>query len=200
MNRTARPRLDPHAPLVLDTRELGRQPGSVQRGVRQVPAPPELGSGLIWVPAGAPVELSYQLEAVVDGVLVTARARAFALGECGRCLGEVRLPVDARLVELFCYPPDPRRGAREPVPEDLGQLDGDLLDLEPALRDAVVLDLPLTPLCSPDCPGLCPTCGRLLAEDPGHTHDQPDPRWAALSRLSAPGGPRLSDTDLPSRE
>ena len=64
-------------------------------------------------------------------------------------------------------------------------LDGDLLDLEPVLRDAVVLALPMSPLCREDCPGLCAECGVPLADaGPGHRHDEAtDPRWAALKQL-----------------
>ena len=65
----------------------------------------------------------------------------------------------------------------------LPQLNGDLLDLEPALRDAVVLALPLQPLCREDCAGLCSECGVRLDSDPGHGHEVDDPRWAALKAL-----------------
>jgi hypothetical protein len=55
--------------------------------------------------------------------------------------------------------------------EELYYLDGDLLDLEPAFRDAVVLALPMSPLCREDCPGLCAECGMPLADaGPGHQH------------------------------
>jgi uncharacterized protein len=60
---------------------------------------------------------------------------------------------------------------------------GDLVDLEGAVRDAVVLALPQAPLCRDDCPGLCPQCGAHLADDPGHVHETSDPRWSALAGL-----------------
>jgi uncharacterized protein len=63
----------------------------------------------------------------------------------------------------------------------------DLIDMTEVLRDAVVLALPLAPLCSADCLGLCPECGILLAQAPGHAHEQLDPRWAALQTLKEPG-------------
>ena len=67
--------------------------------------------------------------------------------------------------------------------DDVSRLEGDLLDLEPLLRDAVVLALPFQPLCRDDCPGLCTECGARLADDPDHQHDEPvDPRWAALGQ------------------
>jgi uncharacterized protein len=62
-------------------------------------------------------------------------------------------------------------------------LQDDLIDLEPVVRDAVVLTLPLLPLCQEDCPGLCVQCGARLVEDPEHSHPDVDPRWAALEAL-----------------
>jgi uncharacterized protein len=65
-------------------------------------------------------------------------------------------------------------------------MEGDLIDLEPALRDQVVLALPFTPLCSDDCAGLCPECGVRLDDEPDHKHeDAVDPRWSALGGLLA---------------
>jgi uncharacterized protein len=79
--------------------------------------------------------------------------------------------------------------------EGLYHLDGDLLDLEPAFRDALVLALPMSPLCREDCPGLCAECGVPLAEaGPGHRHDAAvDPRWAALQQLSEQGDDEHQD-------
>ena len=57
-----------------------------------------------------------------------------------------------------------------------------MIDLEPVLRDAAMLDLPFIPLCREDCAGLCPTCGVNLNDDPDHGHDEAiDPRWAGLT-------------------
>ena len=68
--------------------------------------------------------------------------------------------------------------------DGVSTLEGDLVDLEPLLRDAVVLALPFQPLCMEDCPGLCPDCGFRLADDPDHAHDAAiDPRWAGLTAL-----------------
>ncbi|MCW2914010.1 MAG: hypothetical protein JWN52_2078, partial [Actinomycetia bacterium] len=69
--------------------------------------------------------------------------------------------------------------------EDERRLEGDFIDLEPVLRDAVVLALPLSPLCRDDCPGLCSECGVKLADaGPDHRHDAVDPRWAALQGIT----------------
>ena len=75
-----------------------------------------------------------------------------------------------------------RRPDKEPDDEEASRLDGELLDLEPLLRDTVVLDLPYTPLCRPDCAGLCPDCGADLNADLDHSHGEKiDPRWADLT-------------------
>jgi uncharacterized protein len=150
------------------------------------PAPEGLGiEDLIGVPLGAAVELDLRLESVMEGVLVTGTVTAPVSGECGRCLTAVGDTLTTTVQELFVYPDASTRGAAEPDEEDeLPQLVGDLLDLEPTLRDAVVLALPLNPLCREDCKGLCATCGERLDDLPeDHAHDQTDARWSALSGL-----------------
>ncbi len=153
-----------------------------------VAAPEDLGSVVIGIPAGSDLELDLRLEAVMEGVLVTGTIRGQAVGECVRCLDEVTEDVDVTLSELFVYPERAAVAEQDGDEEDddLRELDGDFLDLEPALRDAVVPMLPFHPVCRPDCPGLCPLCGARLADDPGHTHETLDPRWAALSGLTGP--------------
>ena len=177
-------KLDPRAPLVLDTRELGRRPGSQREVSRTVQAPADLGIEVLGVPEGSPVALDLRLEAVMEGVLVTGTARAGLEGECVRCLEPLTDEVEVRFQELFVY------DDRDVDPDEeleVSALQDDLVDLEPLLRDAVVLALPFQPLCQDDCPGLCPECGARLADDPDHGHDAPvDPRWAALGALTEP--------------
>jgi uncharacterized protein len=174
-------KLDPRAPLVLDTRELGRRPGSQRRVSPTAPAPADLGIEVLRVPESSPVDLDLRLEAVMEGVLVTGTARAALEGECVRCLGPIADEIEVDLQELYVY--DDRD--HDPDEDDeVSMLQDDLVDLEPLLRDAVVLALPFQPLCGPDCPGLCVECGARLADDPDHRHeDQLDPRWAALASL-----------------
>jgi DUF177 domain-containing protein len=177
-------RLDPRAPLVLDTRELGRRPGSERTVTLTAPAPADLGIEVLRVPEGSPVELDLRLEAVVEGVLVTGSAHAELAGECVRCLTEISDEIDADFTELFVYDDGEAQG-EDTEDGETSRLQGDLVDLEPLLRDAVVLNLPFQPLCSDDCPGLCAECGARLADDPEHRHDEPiDPRWAALQGLA----------------
>lgn len=112
----------------------------------------------------------------MDGVLATGTASVHAVGECVRCLKDVEEDFDCDFQELYLY---------EDAGEDELALEDEYLDLEPVLRDAVVLALPHHPLCDPDCPGLCPDCGARLADDPDHTHgDAIDPRWSALTQLT----------------
>ena len=175
--------LDPRAPLVLDTHDLARRPGTSARVSREIPAPADLGTALVSVPVGSPLALELLLESVREGVLVTGTVSGAAAGECGRCLDPIVIDIDADLTELFTYPDvEPYEGEDA---EEVRTMEGEYIDLEPTLRDAVVLSLPLSPLCSPDCPGLCPECGQHLADDPDHTHDAIDGRWAALTGLLA---------------
>jgi uncharacterized protein len=175
--------------LVFDLRSLSRQAGSARAETRIATAPADVRLELAGVPEGSDVELNLKFEAVTEGVLLTGSATAQVTGECARCLGPVATTVTVHLLELYRYHEDPRR-RKKTEDEDEGDdeerfLDGDLLDLEPALRDAVVLALPMSPLCREDCPGLCVECGAPLAEaGPGHTHDDRiDPRWADLAQL-----------------
>jgi uncharacterized protein len=174
--------LDPHAPLVLDTRALSRQPGSSKGKLLSVPAPENFGGEMLGVPEGAAIELDVRLEAVLEGVLITGTATVPLEGECARCLDPIAFDFEADFQELFVYP-DTRSGGN--AGDDELRLDDDLIDLEPLLRDAVVLALPLSPLCQDDCSCLCTECGARLADaGPDHHHDVADPRWAALQGLT----------------
>jgi uncharacterized protein len=168
----------------VDTRELGRRPGSLRRLSRTVPAPADLGVDVIRVPEETPLDLQLRLEAVMDGVLVSGSVVTTMSGECVRCLDPLERELEVEFQELYVYPDaDAPRHADDDDENDLHQLEGDLLDLEPVLRDAVVLALPLQPVCQDDCPGLCSECGQRLADDPDHAHDSADLRWAALQGL-----------------
>jgi len=182
--------LDARSPLVIDTRDLSRRAGTERDLELTVPAPAELGIEVLEVPEGSPVELELRLEAVMEGVLVTGEAHAALEGECVRCLDPIEDEVDVRFQELYVYDDgrDARREDGHSAEEDdeVRMLEDDLLDLEPVLRDAVVLALPFQPLCRDDCAGLCAECGANLNEDPNHGHDEPvDPRWAGLAGFDA---------------
>lgn len=166
--------------MVIDTHDLGRRPGHLRETSRTVAAPADLGIEMLSVPQGAEVDLDLRLEAVMEGVLVTGTARAPLSGECVRCLEPISDEVEVDLTELFLY--DSIDVGED---EEVRVLEGELADIEQTLRDAVVLALPLQPLCRPDCAGLCAECGENLNDHPEHTHDAPiDPRWATLSSLT----------------
>jgi uncharacterized protein len=193
----------PRGALVFDMRTLGRQAGSARTQQLTVPAPDDLRLELARVPVGTDVHLDVKFEAVTEGVLVTGSATAPLAGECARCLTPLASTVTASFTELYLYDrydkhdkhdrydKHDRHDKHDRFDEDEDQdeeglyLDGDLLDLEPVLRDAVVLALPMSPLCREDCPGLCVQCGAPLADaGPGHGHeDAPDPRWAGLKQF-----------------
>jgi uncharacterized protein len=170
--------LDPRAPLVLDTRELGRRPGAMRRVQRTVEAPAGWELELVSVPAGSPLELDLRLESVMDGVLVSGAVEVSVHAECGRCLEPIADRLEVEVQELYAY-------AHTDPDDEQPLLVGDFIDIEPLVRDAVVLDLPLNPVCDEDCPGLCATCGARVADlDPDHSHDDLDPRFAVLARLT----------------
>ena len=189
----------PRGALVFDMRSLSRQAGSARARRLVVPAPEDLRLELARVPGGADVELDLRFEAVTEGILVTGSATAPLVGECARCLAPLASTVTASFTELYLYDGhdqhdgDDRHDGDDQhkwhdeyeEPDEERYLDGDLLDLEQAFRDAVVLALPMSPLCRDDCPGLCVECGVPLAQaGPGHRHEAaPDPRWAALAQL-----------------
>ncbi|PWW54290.1 YceD family protein [Actinokineospora spheciospongiae] len=165
---------------VIDTRELGRRPGSSRPVRRTAQAEHAIGlEGVIAVPAGAEVELDLLLESVVEGVLVSGTAAGTLVGECSRCLDPITEEVDVDITELFAYPDSTTDETTDD--DEVSRLVDDLVDLEPVVRDAVVLAVPHVPLCEPDCAGLCAECGGKWAEvGPDHRHETIDPRWAAL--------------------
>ncbi|MBK8459266.1 MAG: DUF177 domain-containing protein [Micropruina sp.] len=165
----------PRSELVFDTHELGRRVGMMKQVRRVAPAPDGIGIDVIGVPPSSGIDLDLRFESVVEGVLVTGTAEVLLRGECVRCLEPVELSDEIDLQELYLYPD------KELDDVEASRLEGDQLDLEPVLRDAVVLDLPFAPLCRPDCEGLCSVCGANLNADPEHDHDVgTDPRWAGL--------------------
>jgi len=179
---------DLRSDLVIDIHELGRRAGESKQVTRVAQAPDGIGISVIGVPPGSPIDLDLRLESVVEGVLATGIATVRLQGSCARCLDDVSYTDEIDIQELFCYPD------KEADDAEASRIESDCLDLEPVLRDAVVLDLPFTPLCRPDCAGLCPECGANLNRDPGHAHEPPaDPRWAGLASLSRTEAPDTND-------
>jgi uncharacterized protein len=171
-------------PWKVDLRELGRRAGSLLEIERTVTAPADWRVELMSVPEAAPVELRLRLESVMEGVLVSGDLDVPVVGSCARCLEPIedRLTLDVQ--ELFAYEGSTTEATSEE--DEVRRVEGDHLDLEPLVRDAVVLSLPLAPVCTDDCSGLCVDCGERLDDLPAdHSHEVLDPRWAALTEKFA---------------
>jgi uncharacterized metal-binding protein YceD (DUF177 family) len=172
-------------PWKVDLRELGRRPGSLQELDRTLPAPEGWKVELIGVPEGGEVSLHLRLESVMEGVLVSGEVDVPLVGSCARCLEPIEDTLELDVQELFAYSGSTTEATSEE--DEVRRVDGDFLDLEPMVRDAVVLALPLAPVCSDDCSGLCADCGERLDDLPAdHTHEVVDPRWAGLAGRFAP--------------
>jgi uncharacterized protein len=153
------------------------RPGEMREREVDAAVTEAFGNAVIGVKAGTNVHLDVRLESLHDGILVTADVRTVADGECVRCLTEVSQPVRVDIAEVFAYSSDEAF--------DYAVVD-ESLDLEPLVRDAVVLSLPFQPVCRPDCPGLDPETGERLADNPDRKPSEViDPRWSALAGFEA---------------
>lgn len=177
----------PNGPFVLSTHDLARRPGTMRSVSTEVPAPEEWRVGAVEIPAGSDITIDLQLESVLDGILVSGTATYDTTFECSRCLAESNESAAANFQELFLYPERTVAHLASEAIEISDEADEEYIvndeqvDLEAVIRDAVLLDLPLAPLCRQDCEGLCPQCGAQLADNPGHEHPSSDPRWSALA-------------------
>lgn len=115
----------------------------------------------------APVHYALLAQAVSGGVLVRGTIGTSLSGICGRCLNAVRRNVETSGVCLFYALPE-----------------GDELDITEDLRAEMLLELPMNLLCSDECKGLCPHCGKNLNDGACACRDdkEPDIRWKALDR------------------
>ncbi|MBJ8342235.1 DUF177 domain-containing protein [Antrihabitans sp. YC3-6] len=180
------------ADFVLDTRTLGRRAGSMREVTRTVVTPVRIGLDLIAIEEGAEVDLNLRLEAVSEGVLITGTLGADLVGECSRCLEPFDDEIQLHLTELFAYPDSTTERTTEE--DEIYRVVDDHVDLEPVVIDAVGLALPLQPLCTPDCQGLCSECGvRLAIAGSDHGHEILDPRWAGLAAKQVQGAGSASN-------
>jgi len=155
--------------------DIVHRPGEMREKSIDVTVDDDMGNAVIGVRKGSQLEIDARLESLHDGILVSGEVEATAQGECVRCLIDISIPVEVEFQELFAYSLDEAFDY---------QVQDDHVDLEPIVRDAVVLSLPFQPVCQEDCLGLCPECGVRLLDNPGHKHEAPvDPRWAALAGL-----------------
>lgn len=186
------PSLDHRSPWVVDIRSLGRRPGTLKRLELELPVGDQpIGDEVIGVPVGGVVDADLRLESVTEGVLVSGTAEAVAAGQCARCLTPLERDLSVDLRELFAYPGSTTDATTDP--DELPRVQDDLIDLQPLVRDELLLSLPLVPLCRPDCRGLCPECGERLDDlEQGHAHAILDARWAALAEKFGSDGSAAS--------
>ncbi len=178
--------MDLRSPFVVSLQPLPRQEGSVMTWEKELPAPADMGVELIGVPEGSPMAIALELQSVSEGVFVQGNVQVTLEGQCSRCLRDLALDEDETVGELVFYPE--RKAAfvadGDEEAEEFPEIVDDHIDLEPILRDAVVIGLPFRPLCRPDCPGLCSECGEPWDNLPDdHAHEKLDPRFDALAAL-----------------
>ena len=181
-----------------NTHELPRRAGEMKEYQLDLEILEPVGVPLVAVPAGDVIEVDMRLESVAEGILLSADLYAIAKGECIRCLDPVEITVERKIQELYRYEPTNDKGgkrkkhsSRTDTSDEIDLdavdelwLDGNEMNLEIPIRDAVVLDLPVNPLCSDECLGLCPDCGEKWEKLPeGHAHEVIDARWAGLAGL-----------------
>jgi uncharacterized protein len=111
-----------------------------------------------------------------QGLLVQVRLTAVTQAECVRCLEDASQHLVSEFTELFAFTRSQSTQSGLLVPEN-GKI-----DLEPLVREEMLLAVPINPLCRPDCQGLCPICGENLNQHPHeHTAEPVDEPWQAIS-------------------
>jgi len=179
-------------PFYFNCIDLPRRPGEMKEFELTFDIHERVGTPVLGVEKDEPIDVDLRIQSVSEGVLASGTVAALLIGECTRCLDPIELDVEQTFTELYRYEIDKKghknsrdsRGSKEievvDEDEDL-HMDGDFIDLEFAIRDALILDLPINPVCSPDCEGLCPGCGVKMVDLPEeHAHEQHDIRWAGL--------------------
>jgi uncharacterized protein len=162
-----------HSPLVVDVQELLEAPGS-RRALSLSARVEGLEAGLLRVRDALDLELV--LEAIDGGILVQGSVAGRYAGSCGRCLEPITPPFEVQVAEVYRPPGG--------VWEEGYVINETSIDLDGMVRDSVGLEIPLKPLCRPDCAGLCPRCGADLNDGAcGCPSDEGDPRWSALREL-----------------
>jgi uncharacterized protein len=192
-------------PFLFDAHDLPRRPGEMREYELTIDTHEAMGFEVLSIAADEPIDIDLRIESVSEGILATATVRTQALGECGRCLDPVSYDIEESFQELYEYVEDPRQARKkskagkkkpakseedEDLDEDLlRQMDGEMMDLDGPIRDAIILNLPINPLCSHGCAGLCPDCGVKRSELPAdHEHAPSNIRWAGLENWEGPTG------------
>ncbi len=175
--------------LVLSLRDQSIEPGSQQEAEVRWTVPDGWDTEVLTLVPGSEIPLQLVVTTTDDGVAVDFSGTATLVGECVRCLDPITVEQQFAASEVFVYEDSrsPRRQQSDKTESEGDEMDKallierDTIDLEPALRDAILSEAPLRPVCDKDCLGICVHCGALLREvEPGHKHEFLDPRFAAL--------------------
>jgi len=189
--------------FMFNTHDLPHRAGEMREYQLSLPLTEAIGVDLLSIKPAQIISVELRITSVDEGVLATGEITALATGECGRCLDSINWPIDEAFTELFYYETAASRAAEKGKKsgknsakkeekkdidleaDELTFMIGDEIDLELPIRDAVILNLPVNPLCSDECPGLCQGCGEKWINLPDdHAHNPEDPRWAALKGLN----------------
>ena len=165
----------PRRPFVVSVADILGRAGTTRDDVIDAPME-ELQVIDTRMPGGSTVHVEVHLESLTDGAVARGVVVAPWDGGCRRCLKPIKGTLRSDVLEVF---------EAEPTEGETLLLDGDRIDLEPVAREAILLELPIAPLCREDCQGLCPTCGVDLNEagcDCAPTAN--DARWAGLEGLT----------------
>lgn len=192
------------SPWAVSVAQVASRPGQSKEIDATFPAPSGIGDEIVGVDEGTDVSVVGSFDSIVDGLILNARISAPVHAECTRCLKPIQRDWTVNVTSFFPYEDKSaagkggkagKNGKEEEVDIIAGEdeaedtyllLDGGAwADLEALLRDTLVEELPLQPLCKPDCKGLCSQCGIDLNENPDHQHDMTDIRFAALEGLKA---------------
>ena len=168
------------SPFRVNLHELPRRAGEMRQYELSFSAPEPIGIPLLEIRRSEEILIRFRAESVDDGVLITGEIESVAHGECSRCLDPIEEEVEQKFQELFLYASRTSENAEDD--DELFVLDGDFADIEVPIRDAIILAMPVNPVCTKDCEGLCTTCGekwRHLPDD--HAHDVIDARWTGLA-------------------
>jgi uncharacterized protein len=121
---------------------------------------------------------SVRVARTAHGLLVKVEMQAFVEAECVRCLSAFSQPLQIDFTELYAFSPNAVTDSELLLPEN------GIIDLAPLVREEMLLAVPISPLCSPDCQGICPVCGENLNETVcSHEDEEIDPRMSALKAL-----------------
>ncbi|MCI1637435.1 YceD family protein [Bifidobacterium crudilactis] len=177
---------------------ISGRPGQSLELDADFPAPSGIGDQIIGVSEGDAVHVAGNLDSIVDGLILTGRITAPVHAECTRCLKPLSKDWDVDTTAFFAFDAKDQNPsgsadadadiiAGEDESEDVYPVEagGAIIDLEALLRDNLVESMPLQPVCKEDCLGLCPQCGINLNDNPEHTHEISDIRWAALEDFKA---------------